>query len=367
MVNGGQFDASAAQNVVIGHTSDGAGGYYPLIWRTGGRAFIQHRVSDSMVQFPIGVDNNALSGNKVELINTGVLDLFAVAVQDAFDHAPDAPLQVVNRQWTISESVPGGSVVTARLSWVTADEGPGVTHAPCSYFNMMHWNGSSWEYFPATVTGSGTINDPYVAEATGITSFSPFGVVSNFPVPVPVLFTEVTAGWDNGAVQIAFVNATELNVKNYEVQRSVDGSHFAGFSNLSPVKNTGSRSSYHCTDAAFISGDNFYRIKATDTKGDIFYSPIVKVGAAGRNTGILIHPFPVTGNTVPILLQHLMAGQYSISISNEMGQMVYTAKITHPGGSADQVLHLPAAIQKGSYILQLSNGMVRINKNLIIQ
>ena len=366
MKNGGQLDASAAQNVVIGYTSDGAGGYLPLVWGIGNRAYIQQTVADSLVVFPIAA-GNAVAGNNLTLINAGTPDLFTVSIQDTFDHTPDAPLQVVNRQWTIGEAVPGGSNVTAAFSWVAADEAPGVSHAANAYFNTMHWNGSSWEYFPAIVTGSGTINDPYTATTTGISSFSPFGLVNNFPVIVPVLFTTLKARYINGAVQIDFVNATEINVHHYEVQRSYDGKNFTGCISIAANGNTGSSSAYQCSDPAVLSSRVFYRIKATDNRGKISYSMIVQVGPPGSKTAVIVYPTPVSGNQLNISLQNYAAGEYTMRITNLQGQVIHSEKINHPGGTASRVYIIPSALQKGIYQLQVSNGSEAVSKSILIQ
>ena len=75
---------------------------------------------------------------------------------------------------------------------------------------------------------------------------------------------------------------------NYIIERSNDGRTFTNTATLPARTNNGSLNSYTYTDANFVSGNNFYRIKATERSGRMVYSAVVKVNTNGIKQGITV-------------------------------------------------------------------------------
>lgn len=167
IANGGLVDATKTTNLNLGTN-------YFIIEGTGA---LKRTVGSTPVLFAVGTSD--VSYNPAIITNTGTADNFAVGIKSSFDHTPVAPLQVVNGQWNIAEETPGGSVADIRLGWLTA--GQAAAFDMTKPINLMQYMGSAWENKTTTVTGTGTMADPFFAAATGFTSFSSFGVINNFP------------------------------------------------------------------------------------------------------------------------------------------------------------------------------------------
>lgn len=167
IAHGGLVDATKTTNLNLG------GNYFI----TEGSGALKRTVGSTPVLFAVGT--TASSYNPAIITNTGTADNFSVGVKSSFDHTPVAPLQVVSAQWNISEETPGGSVADIKLGWLPA--GQAAAFDMTKPVNLMQYAGSAWENKTTTVSGTGTVADPFLATATGFTNFSSFGVTNSYP------------------------------------------------------------------------------------------------------------------------------------------------------------------------------------------
>jgi hypothetical protein len=137
--------------------------------KTTGTGGLKRNVGSTNITFPIGTSSTF---NPVVLNNSGTLDKFTTRVKSTFDNAPVDANKVVNRQWTISEAVAGGSNASVTLQWNSAQEAAGFTRN--TDLVVSRYNGGSWEGKSANLNGT----DPYTAAGFGFTSFSNFIVES---------------------------------------------------------------------------------------------------------------------------------------------------------------------------------------------
>jgi hypothetical protein len=144
---------------------------------TTGTGALKRKVDSVATLFPLGT--SVTSYDPVTLTNTGTVDNFTVSVKNSIDHAVPDSAKMVNKQWSISEEVAGGSNVTAKFGWNVADQASGFD--PAQLLAVMRYDGS-WKLTTATASGAGTSIDPYTATATGFTGFSNF-VVTNYTPP----------------------------------------------------------------------------------------------------------------------------------------------------------------------------------------
>ncbi len=165
IANGGLVDASRTTSLTTGSN----------YFITSGTGALKRSVGATAVSFPIGVAADRY--NPVTLTNSGTVDNFTVSVKSSFDNAvPDAG-KVVNKQWSISEEVAGGSNVTAKFGWLIADQAG--TFDPAQSLAVMQYKNASWNMTTASLSGSGTLSSPYTATASGYTTFGAFGVSNN--------------------------------------------------------------------------------------------------------------------------------------------------------------------------------------------
>ena len=118
------------------------------------------------VTLPIGT---ALNYNPITIANTGASDTFSAKVSEGISNAPGG---AVNATWDISEGTSGGSNVSLTLGWNQSQESTTFSRNTAQVGHLI--NGVWTPESSGVVSGS----NPYVLQATGITSFSPFGVMN---------------------------------------------------------------------------------------------------------------------------------------------------------------------------------------------
>ncbi len=344
--DGGAFDATANGATLVFDPT--------IIFKTLGSGKMNRTVGASDVLFPVATGT---STNNVTINNGGTSDNFSVNVKAAFDVTPPASKRV-NRQWTINEAVAGGSNATLKFSWTTADQTAGFsTTAPVFVY---HYNGTGWDALPATVSGSGTTVDPYVATVNGVTSFSPF-TVGNSPV-LPVSFMSTKAYSKGSGVQVEWTTATEEGILAYAIERSTDGRNFAQVGVVSAANRS---SAYSWFDASPVAGDNFYRIKSIEG-GSGKYTAIMKVSVGKGAASFVIAANPVRNGSLTVQLSGLEKGMYALRLYNNAGQQVATQALAIEGSSLSQTIALPS-LSRGRYTVQLSNGKTAMTQQIIIE
>ena len=182
VINGGVVDLTLTSYLRVGKTTDGAGGVNSMFFGTDATGRVKTNAGTALI--PIGI-NSEITSNNCRIINTGTADVYSLGLKSTFDNAPVDPTKVVNRQWSISESVAGGSNDTLRLSWVTTHQASAFD--PTQPIAIMHWSGAAWVNSPASISGTGTADDPYVAKTADVSNYNStfFGVTNIAAVTAP--------------------------------------------------------------------------------------------------------------------------------------------------------------------------------------
>ncbi|MCB9317024.1 MAG: hypothetical protein H6569_12870 [Lewinellaceae bacterium] len=187
MAIGNSLDFQATNNyVVLGNFNLQAGdmlGYEASRHvRTDGTGFLVRTVAGAPVVFPVG----NTTYNPATLTNAGTSDLFRVRVADnvlAGGYSGNAyQTNAVDRSWFMEEAVPGGSDLSLALLWNGNEE---LTGFDRTMAYVSSFDGGLWDNQAA---GAATGADPYILSRTGITTLTPFAVLSgNFQPVVNIL------------------------------------------------------------------------------------------------------------------------------------------------------------------------------------
>jgi hypothetical protein len=185
---------------------------------------------------------------------------------------------------------------------------------------------------------------------------------------LPVNYASVKAYQQNNGIQVDWKVATESNIRNYEVEKSVDGRSFTKAGTVAAKANNNTAASYTWFDATPVSGVNYYRIKAVDNSGAGKISQVVSVKIGGGKSEISMYPNPVTSNSISLQFSNKERGTYVVQLFNNLGQQVYSKSIVHQGGSSSQTLSFGSAVSKGVYQLQVSSGSeTSLSQQIIIR
>lgn len=181
---------------------------------------------------------------------------------------------------------------------------------------------------------------------------------------LPVTITGFTALAQSKNIALQWKVSNQLNILQYEVERSADGIHFKSQAILAATA-TGSSQTYNWLDEHAITGDNFYRIRCTGIAGDISFSSVINVKFGKPASDISIYPNPVINATVALQFTDMEKGYYQFRLINSGGQTVFTHQQLHNGVNGNISIRFGQHIVAGNYILEIGGpDNVKITKML---
>ena len=161
----------------------------------------------------------------------------------------------------------------------------------------------------------------------------------------------------NNQVLLNWKIANENNVSSYQVESSIDGTHFAPLTTVAATAFVASSKSYQAVDEFPVAGNNYYRIKEVDKNGNFTYSKTVLVVMSKGNL-ISISPNPAT-SYVNIKSKIVMR---QIQLFNEEGKLLKTIN------PASNNYTLPmSSLASGNYFIKLTTDDATINEKIVKQ
>ncbi len=179
-----------------------------------------------------------------------------------------------------------------------------------------------------------------------------------------VSFTNIRAYQQNTNVNVEWKVENEINIRQYEIEKSIDGNSYIKAGSAVP-RNT-PVSLYTWTDAEAATGYNYYRIKSVDVNGKIEYSKVVKVFIEKGAESISIYPNPVQYDIINLHLTNQNKGVYEIRLLNQLGQLLISKKVDHNGGSKIEKIPFGKNSAQGIYKLEVTKpGGDKVSINVL--
>lgn len=204
---------------------------------------------------------------------------------------------------------------------------------------------------PVNLDGSTTI-DFSVDGNTASQLNSRFRIVFAKTAPLPVVYSNIRAYQRGQQVNVEWTTSSEINTSHYEVEKSVNG---VDFSKMATVQARGA-GRYETIDATPAFGDNYYRIRNYNRDGSSKISPVQLVTIDKGEPQYSVYPNPSKDGIVSLQMSKQPRGTYHIRVFNMQGQTLMTRSMEHQGGSATQVINLPAQIKSGTYQMEIQNN-----------
>ncbi|OJW77645.1 MAG: hypothetical protein BGO69_07440 [Bacteroidetes bacterium 46-16] len=155
------------------------------------------------------------------------------------------------------------------------------------------------------------------------------------------------AGPKDGIVKVWWSTANESGVKNFTVERSVNGKNFASLGDV--AASNSSSYSYVFNDKQPLAGISYYRLKVNEANGTHSYSSVVKVETK-QNSLVSVSPNPVKGSVVITHAASETAG--TVGIYSLDGKMLLKATTT--AGSTQSTFDV-SKLAPGIYIAVYDN------------
>jgi hypothetical protein len=180
---------------------------------------------------------------------------------------------------------------------------------------VYHWNGTIWEALVSELAIVDNVAGTVSMRVQNVTSFSPFMVA----VPNAALTAELVdfkAKTNGDKATLTWQTASEVRVKNFEVEKSLDGKTF---DKIGETKANNAPSFYSAFDNNF-SISSYYRLKINDLDGSNRFSKIIYLEKNGDKT---IKIARYTEGSLSVETDDKIE---AITVSNTVGQVLKSTK-----------------------------------------
>ncbi|CAN5523947.1 hypothetical protein BH10BAC5_BH10BAC5_23400 [soil metagenome] len=292
------------------------------------------------VSFPIGNSDY----NPVILNYSGSIRDWTASVADAISSGTigNNPTAIVNREWNITPSNLVGIIANMTLQWNTSNEGAGFVEG--NPLNIAHYDAGTggWYPYPSSDIATGTAGaSSHITTENGLTSFSPFAVANDGPLPVELSsFNSILNGRN---LTLRWTTNIEVNNSGFEIQRKeAETNSWVKLSFITGIGNSNVSHNYSFIDNNLSSGKYIYRLKQIDFNGDTKYYDLaneVILAAPGKfslsqnypnpfnpttkinfdvpaDSKIRLEVFDITGRSVAVLFDGFKnAGYYTLDFN----------------------------------------------------
>jgi len=170
--------------------------------------------------------------------------------------------------------------------------------------------------------------------------------------PLPLLLTNFEARQNGRKNLLTWRTANEINVQNFEIERSSNG---INFSSIGEVAANGTMH-YQFVDNTPLKGTNYYRLKIIDLNSSYRISETKLLSF--NTSGIILYPNPLT-TAAMLEIDAVNAGTFEISISDVAGTIIQlntTYTIIQPG--INRIPVNVARLAPGTYFINVkSDGL----------
>jgi hypothetical protein len=275
--------------------------------------------------------------NPAIITNNGTVDGISVRVQTTL--TSPVGTTYVNREWNITESVPGGTIADIELQWIGAEEAVGFDRNACY---ISHYS-TVWrqENLAASATGS----NPYTRKLTGYTDgFSPFAVASSGALPIEIRSFSGKAMTNTNILQ--WETASEINVKSHNLERSVDN---VSWTTVGTIGSKGSNASYELEDRAPLA-KAYYRLRSVDFDGQEQLSKVIQLSRKDRSFGVTgVFPNPTSGDA-SVQFAATSESTVVLRITDLTGHVVLEQQFDATEGNNQQTVAM-SRLQAGTYLV----------------
>ena len=179
------------------------------------------------------------------------------------------------------------------------------------------------------------------------------------PGPLPVNFIGIVANKVDNGVLIRWDVADEVNVQEYQLEKSINGVSFVSVGTVPASRKT----VYGFTDGNTKATEIFYRVKSVDRDGTIKYSGIIRFRQnSSYSNGIKLYPSPVQSL---LTIEHSkLENGASVTLSTMDGRVL---KVMKPANGTSNTMMNVSNLSSGVYVIKLDKGNGKIETSTFVK
>lgn len=232
--------------------------------------------------------------------------------------------------------------------------GGGVMYAN----NTLNAASSAVAGIPGTTAGG--INYGATSGNTGsVTQNMTQAQMSTFPIVCSVLgmnFISIAAQPQDGQVKLDWTVGNEVNVSEYQVEKSLDGRTFNPIGSVAYKASNSDINQYSFTDKSIsIAGTVYYRVKEIEWSNSSNYSGIVSVSTDAQTSKLTVYPNPVN-HSATISFTSTAQSTVSLKLVDLKGTLLWQTEYQANIGANTLPLTAISNLPDGLYFLQYADG-----------
>jgi hypothetical protein len=194
---------------------------------------------------------------------------------------------------------------------------------------------------------------------------------SEFTGTVPITLTMFKAENINTTNRLTWNTFTEINNAYFEIQKSNDGLVFEAIAAVNSQSMNGNSTTplnYQFIDKKPFEKITYYRLKQVDKNGKFSYSNIISVKSTNKNIGsINVYPNPIVGKEINVNLSSLQKGNYNLTITNAIGQIVSSKQIAIQNSNETNKIVIANNFTAGCYFIKITGNNSDLLQQIIIK
>ena len=184
--------------------------------------------------------------------------------------------------------------------------------------------------------------------------FNEFTLVVPTCGPLPVSLVSFNGKYNNGTSTLDWQTSQEVNNKEFQLLRSLDGNKFEVIATIAGAGNSSVMKNYQYQDRISGQGYVYYRLRQVDIDGKMTSSNIVRLSMSNDAKPFEVYPNPFT-TTFTASFSAGRTAKATMQLVNMKGQLVYSTQVNITKGfNAVQMNNLPD-LQSGLYQVIIFN------------
>jgi hypothetical protein len=191
-------------------------------------------------------------------------------------------------------------------------------------------------------------------------------ISTNYMYPLALKFISFQGTENNSMAHLSWVVSENESVRQFEVERSINGINFIAAAPTNSNNNTGNAS--YLYSEKMISEMVYYRVKLTDKSGVVTYSKtIVLKSNSVRVNGLKIINSPVTDDRLSFELTSMRTGPANLRVIDMLGRVRATQVINSTEGTSMINILMPSVLEPGGYLAEIISGTEHFTAKFIKQ
>ena len=196
------------------------------------------------------------------------------------------------------------------------------------------------------------IGDPMTGFTQGWNPYTSAVAPLVYAETLPIIVGNFNGYLKNSIAILNWNTKTEINSKNFEVQKSSNGNTWNTIATIAAA-NAVNGAAYSYSDISATNANNYYRLKLVDLDGSYSLSEVINVRKEAKAI-IGIMGNPVKGK-INLTITNETSGNYQITLYNNNGVVLNTQAYKHIGGTGNASINIPAGAS-GLLLVTVNDG-----------